>query len=416
MATTREALSGLTLRGRAFLAAGATAIVCSVLLGQPALTRIGVLVLALPLLAAVAVGRRRYAVTVHRELAPRLVTAGQTANVTLTLSNAGQRSAGALLVEDRLPYALGHSAHFALQGLRRRWERTVDYQVRADTRGQYEIGPLTTRAIDPFGLVEVRRTHPATLALTVTPRTISLPTIGLTGGWSGSGEHRPQAFAAGSAEDVSVREYRRGDELRRVHWRSSARLGDLMVRKEEQPWEARATVFLDNRRLAHHGKGATSTFEAAVTVAASVAVHLDLHGYTVRLISAQGIGTGPGEPLAAVLEHLALIQLTSQPRIDLSWCGEQTHGGLVVGVLGRLTAADIPALRRLRHDAATAMSIELDLARWAEAAGTTAVTASGQDAVTAASLGWRSVSIGPHDRLEGAWRDLGRRRDRGAGA
>ncbi|MEQ6903715.1 DUF58 domain-containing protein [Nocardioides sp. YIM 152588] len=408
----RAALSGLTLRGRAFIAAGLTALACAILLGQSALTRIAVLLVVLPLLAALAVSRRRYGVEVHRDLTPRLVTAGQTATVTLQLSNAGRRGgAGALLVEDRLPYALGPGPHFALQGLGRRWERAVSYQVRTDLRGQFEIGPLVTRATDPFGMVEVRRTHAGTLALTVTPRTLPLPTIGLTGGWSGSGEHRPQAFAAGSAEDVSVREYRRGDELRRVHWRSSARMGDLMVRREEQPWEARATVFLDNRLHAHHGQGTASTFEAAVTAAASVAVHLDQHGYTVRLVTAPGIGTGPGDPLTAVLEHLALVQVTQQPRIDLSWCGEQNHGGLLVAVLGGLSAGDVPALRRLRHDAATALAIELDLAAWA-GAGATGAT---DEAPRAAGLGWRSVSIGPHDRLDAAWRDLGRRGHR-AGA
>ena len=91
-----------------------------------------------------------------------------------------------------------------------------------------------------------------------------LPTIPLTGAWTGSGDNRPRAFATGSAEDVTVREYRRGDDLRRVHWRSSARTGELMVRREEQPWQSRATLFLDNRlerpprsrrRLVARGRG-----------------------------------------------------------------------------------------------------------------------------------------------------------------
>lgn len=402
----REGLAGLTLRGRAFLAAGVTAVVCSVLLGQSALTRIGVLVVALPLLAAVSVGRRRHALTVRRDVTPRMVTAGQPARVDLVLTSAGgRRGAGALLVEDQLPYSLGSRPRFTLQGLGRAWERTVGYPIRSDVRGQFTTGPLTTSAVDPFGLVEVRRRHAGTQTITVTPRTVALPAIGLTAGWSGAGEHRPQSFAAGSAEDASVREYRRGDELRRVHWRSSARIGELMVRKEEQPWEARATVLLDNRLTSHRGRDLASSFEAAVTIAASVALHLDEHGYTVRLVTADAAGPDQAEPLSVVLERLALVQLAQRPTIDLSWAGERSRGGLLIAVLGALSPQDGSVLRRLRHDAGNALALELDVAKW----GTTRAD---QDSTTppgaATAGGWRSVTVGPRDRLDQAWRDLGR--------
>ena len=69
----REALSGLTVRGRAFLAAGITAIICAVFLGQDALTRVGVLVLALPLVTAYVLGRSRYRLALVRTLSPQIV-------------------------------------------------------------------------------------------------------------------------------------------------------------------------------------------------------------------------------------------------------------------------------------------------------------------------------------------------------
>ena len=53
-----------------------------------------------------------------------------------------------------------------------------------------------------------------------------------------------------------------------------------MVRREEQPWQSRATLFLDNRRSAHRGTGAASSLEHAVRLAASVAVHLGPAGFT----------------------------------------------------------------------------------------------------------------------------------------
>lgn len=404
----RAGLSSLTLRGRAFLAAGVTAIVCAVLLGQPALSRIGVLVLALPLVAAVVVSRRRHDPVVRRSVVPHLVRAGEPARVELAVHSDRRRADGALLVEDTLPYALGGRPRFVLQGLGRTWERTVTYPVRSDVRGSYVLGPLVLRIADPFGLVEVRRTVPGTADLTVTPRVLPLPPVPLAGGWQGAGEHRPQAFAAGSAEDASVREYRRGDDLRRVHWRSSARIGDLMVRREEQPWEARATVLLDNRRVAHRGQGLASSFESAVVAAASIVVHLEQHGYAVRLATAAGAeADGARDSLA----HLALVGTTDRPTLDVSWSGEQARGGVVVAVLGGRGHDDTRALRRIRHDAGAALAVVLEVEKWSQR-GTT----EGDPAASLLALGWRAVAVGPRDRLDTAWRDLGRSPAQAGGA
>ena len=284
----REALSGLTVRGRAFVAAGVTAIVCAIVLGQPSLSRVGVLVLALPLVTALFIGRSRYRLALVRTVNPQLVAAGQPASVSLSLANEGRTPSGVLLLEDHLPYVLGTRPRFVLEGIGHGWRRDVTYQVRSDVRGRFEIGPMTVRVNDPFGLVELGRAFRTTVPLTVTPRTVPLSHIPLGGAWTGSGDNRPRAFAMGSAEDVTVREYRRGDDLRRVHWRSSARVGELMVRREEQPWQSRATLFLDNRVVAHRGQGIASSLEAAVSAAASIAVHLSQRGFTVRLVTAAG--------------------------------------------------------------------------------------------------------------------------------
>ncbi|WP_193614882.1 DUF58 domain-containing protein [Nocardioides lijunqiniae] len=406
----REALAGLTVRGRAFLAAGLTAIVCAVLLGQPALTRVGVLVLALPLVTAFVLGRSRYRLALVRTVTPQLVAAGQPARVSLTLTNEGRTPSGVLLLEDQVPYVLGTRPRFVLEGIGQGWRRHVTYQVRSDVRGHFDIGPMSVRVSDPFGLVELGRSFRTTVPLTVTPRTVPLPSIPLGGGWTGSGDNRPRAFAAGSAEDVTVREYRRGDDLRRVHWRSSARTGELMVRREEQPWQSRATLFLDNRTRVHRGQGIASSLEAAVSAAASIAVHLARGGFTVRLVTAAGedrasawhdrdsdLNTAP------LLEALAVLEAIQSPRLDTSWLGEQSHGGLTVAVLGSVEAFDIPVLRRMQHHTSSAVAIALDVDAWTSpAAGT------GGAVPVLAQQGWRSVSLGPRDRLDAVWQDLGR--------
>ncbi len=418
----REALAGLTVRGRAFLAAGVTAIVCALVLGQPTLARVGVLAAALPLVTAYFIGRSRYRLALVRTVTPQLVAAGQPARVQLTLTNEGRTPTGVLLLEDQVPYVLGTRPRFVLEGIGHGWRRHVTYQIRSDARGHFEIGPMTVRVSDPFGLVELGRAFHSSAPLTVTPRTVPLPQIPVGGAWTGSGDNRPRAFAIGSAEDVTVREYRRGDDLRRVHWRSSARVGELMVRREEQPWQSRATLFLDNRLVSHRGQGIASSLETAVSAAASIAVHLTHRGFSVRLVTAQGedrstawhfrdadVNTAP------LLEALAVVQHEHQPRLDTGWLTESGRGGLVVAVLGAVSPTDQPFLSRLLHHSSASMAIALDVDAWAPHLPR---STSGSAAPALVAQGWRAVSLGPRERLDAAWQELGRsgRRGRTAGS
>lgn len=402
----REALRGLTVRGRAFMAAGLTALLGAILLGQDALTRVAVLMLALPLVTAWVLGRSHYRLALGRELSPHVVAAGQSARVTLTISNQGRTPNGALLLEDQLPYVLGTRPRFVLDGIGRGWQREVTYQVRSDVRGRFAIGPMSIRVHDPFGLIEIGRVFRTTTSLVVTPRVTALPQINLGGSGLGSGEDRTRAFAVGSAEDVTVRDYRRGDDLRRVHWPSSARMGELMVRREEQPWHSRATVFLDNRASVHRGHAAASSLESAVAAAASVAVHLSSRGYSVRLVTAAGTaGTGAWHQRESaanthqLLEVLAVIEPLLSPRIDTAWLSESGNGGLTIGVFGAVTSADLPVVRRMQQHAGVALALSLDVEAWTS-------SGSGAAATVLAHQGWRTVSIGPATRLDQAWREL----------
>ena len=419
----REALAGLTVRGRVLLAAGVTTLVCAVIAGQAPLVQVGVLAIALPLVAAAWLARSRYRLALTRTVTPPLVAAGRPARVDLSMVSEARARSGVLLMEDRLPFVLGTRPRFVLEGVGPGWRRQATYHVRSEVRGRYEIGPMTVVATDPFGLVEIGRSFRATAPLIVTPRTVALPPIMLGGAWTGAGDNRPRAFTTGSAEDVMVREYRRGDDLRRVHWRSSARVGELMVRREEQPWQSRATVFLDNRAVAHRGQGVASSLEAAVSVAASVALHLSERGYAVRLVTARGEDPGTAwhsrsaaGNTAPLLEALAVLETETTPRFDTTWLAEPGHGGLLIAVLGAVTETDGAFLKRLRHHAATSAAIQLDVDQWAARAplATTPATAPGSAPATGpasaglAGTGWRATSMGPRDRLEKVWQDLGR--------
>ncbi|MBS43167.1 MAG: DUF58 domain-containing protein [Nocardioides sp.] len=417
----REALASLTTRGRAFLAAGVTAVVCAVVLGQPALTRVGVLLVALPLATAVLLGRTRYRLSLVRSVQPGLVRAGQPARVSVTVSNEGRTRSGVLLMEDHVPYVLGSRPRFVVDGAGPGWRREISYQVRSDVRGRHDIGPMTVRIGDAFGLVELGRAFRTTSRLVVTPRTVTLPDVPLGGGSSGAGENRPRAAATGSAEDVTVREYRRGDDLRRVHWPSSARVGELMVRREEQPWEARASVLLDHRLVSHRGDAAAGSLEDAVSAAASVVEHLARRGFALRLVTTDGTtvetarrrqGT-VGDP-SALLEALAVVAADHSPSLHGPGVLEHTGGGITVAVLGDVTDADLGTWRRVAGRSSLALAVVLDVDAWT-GSGTPGDEPSDEARLRAGRLehaGWRAAVLTPGGGLADVWRELGRARTR----
>lgn len=395
----RTVLAGLTLRGRAFLAAGLTTLACSLVLAQAPLARIGVLVVALPLISLLMVSGMRHRLSLERTVDPEVVPVGTTALVSLAVTNDARRPTGVLQLTERLPDALGTAPRFVLGSLWGRATRTTHYRVSSQVRGHFTLGPMTAAVTDPFGLVEQRRTFHSATPLVVTPRTVPLPAIPLSGAWSGGGENRPRPFATGSAEDVTVREYRRGDDLRRVHWRSTARAGELMVRREEQPWQSRATVLLDNRAHRHTGRGPGSTFEAAISAAASIVRHLGERGYGVRLATASGPESGgfhdqgPGAATPRLLEALAGLEVTATPTLATGWAGEGPDSGLVVAVLGRVDAVDVPALRRVQQRSGAALAL--------------AVSPTDAAAGSLVSAGWRAVDLRPQAPLAPAWQEVG---------
>ena len=412
----RAALSHLTTRGRAFLSAGVTATVCAILLGQRDLLRVGLLLITLPVLTAILANRARYLLSCAREITPTRVQAGQTATVTLHLQNPGRVPTGLLLLEDQVPYVLGSRPRFVLDQLRPRWQRSMAYTVRSEVRGRYTIGPLTVRLSDPFGFVELTRAFTARATLVVTPVVVELPPVRLSGDWSGTGDNRPRAFAAAGTEDVTVREYRTGDDLRRIHWRSTAHRDELMVRREEQPYQSRATVLLDTRGLAHRGSGPASSFEYAVSACASIGAHLSQQGFTVRLLTDEARGgdatwhdrgiSGPVE-VQLLLDSLAVINASSRTVIaDAS--AERHASGVVIAILGAMTTRDVAALSTMRAGASRALAILVDVAAWSRSsnAGQNGTLSTDDQAAALRQNGWSVVVAGPGDRLPAVWRDL----------
>ena len=410
-----SSLSTLTTRGRSFLAAGMTSAACAVLLGQRDILRVGLLLVALPLITALIANRSRYLLSCSREITPSRVQAGQSAAVSLRLENPGRVPTGLLLLEDAVPYVLGSRPRFVLDQLRPRWRREMSYAVRSEVRGRFRIGPLTVRLSDPFGFVELTRAFTAQTTLVVTPVVVPLPKMRLSGDWSGTGDNRPRAFAAAGTEDVTVREYRMGDDLRRIHWASTARTDELMVRREEQPYQSRATVVIDTRAGAHRGTGPASSFEYAVSAAASVGAHLAEQGFTVRLLtddaraaelSWHDRGISGAAEVQLLLDTLAVIQPSNRTAIAPSSVDRNTTG-LVVAVVGQLSVPDIAALSSLRAGATRALAIMLDVSAWTHSVTPRPASSSAAEQADALrQRGWSVGVVSPRDHLAAAWQDL----------
>ncbi|NUR03052.1 MAG: DUF58 domain-containing protein [Streptomyces sp.] len=374
----RTALAGLTTRGRSFLAAGIAAAICSYVLGQSDLLRVGLLLAALPLICALFLYRTRYRVAGSRRLTPARVPADSEARVHLRMDNVSRLPTGLLMLQDRVPYVLGPRPRFVLDRVEPGGRREVSYRVRSDLRGRFPLGPLQLRLTDPFGMCELTRSFSTYDTLTVIPRVEALPPVRLSGESKGYGDGRQRSLALAGEDDVIPRGYRYGDDLRRVHWRSTARYGELMVRREEQPQRARCTVLLDTRGLAFQGAGPDSAFEWAVSGAASVLVHMLERGFSVRLLTDTG-NSVPGEGAdgfagasqetadAAGLMMDTLAVVDHSDGAGLSRAYDVLRGGnegLLVAFFGDLDEEQAAIVAKMRQRSGGALAFLLDSNPW----------------------------------------------------
>ncbi|MGW5476809.1 DUF58 domain-containing protein [Streptomyces sp. NPDC004008] len=422
------ALAGLTTRGRSFLAAGIAAAICAYVLGQGALLRVGLLLAALPLVCAAVLYRTRYRVAGSRRLSPGRVPAGSEARVHLRMDNVSRLPTGLLMLQDRVPYVLGPRPRFVLDRVEPGGRREVSYRVRSDLRGRYPLGPLQLRLTDPFGLCELTRSFSTYDTLTVIPRVEPLPPVRLTGEAMGYGDGRQRSLALAGEDDVIPRGYRHGDDLRRVHWRSTARYGELMVRREEQPQRARCTVLLDTRGIAFQGAGPDSAFEWAVSGAASALAHLLERGFSVRLLTDTGDsvpGEGAGgfagasqesaDAAGLMMDTLAVIDHSDgtglSPAYDLLRGGNE---GLLIAFLGDLDEEQATVAAKMSRRSNGALAFLLDSDTWGreqtDAPGP--LDRTGERLRMLREAGWTALAVPRGASIAELWREADRQRTR----
>jgi len=405
----------LTTRGRAFVAAGLTLLVGGLLLGFTDITRVGVLVCALPLLAGLGARRHGNDIAVARTVQPARLVVDQPAQVRVALQNTSGRRTQLQLAEERVPHGLTDQPRFVLSAMEPGDVREVSYQILSQARGLYQLGPLTLCRKDPYGLATITESPSGSINLLVLPRIERLGRGRLGASGVGGDSSIPHLLSLHDEDDIAVRSYRDGDDLRRIHWPTTAHRSELMMRQEDHPARRRAVIVLDSRTAGHQGSGTTGSFEWAVTAAASIATHLSEHQYLLHVASneiAAQAGTRQTVEIDDAMTSLAMARLGQSQQFDevLDWAQPLTSpGGLVIAIV---TDHDEDALRRtaaLRQPAGTGLLILLDTESFARPGDRAMTDRTLALADVVAAAGWSTCVVGPGMSVGQAWSNVSAR-------
>jgi len=410
---------GFTTRASCLIAAGVTAMLCGLLLGERDLVRAGVLAAAVPLVAALVVRRSQLRIANRRAIEPSRASAGEPVTVHLTITNRSALPTGSLMLEDRLPDRVSGRARFVLDSLRSHEARTVSYRIPGLGRGRYRVGPLRIRLTDPFHMVDLTRSFTTAAEFIVAPVVDPLGVVEPPRSYDVGENAGSHSIGVHGADDASTREYRTGDDLRKIHWRSSARTGALMVRLEERPWQGQGTVLLDTRAEAHARAALPAhlddrdndSLEWAVSAAASVGCNLIRAGRDVALV---------GDPAAhervrfaetgRYVDHLAGV--TEVRRSHLGGIGgllrTAVRDSVVIAILGRLDGKSLETLADAhpRGWSAPALAMLLDVDTWAGRPPVEPGAGCEAAAAVLRSAGWRVTIVRCGDATPIAWRTL----------
>jgi hypothetical protein len=343
--------------------------------------------------------------TVERSVVPGTVWFDHEAVVRITLRNTGRFSTPELTVRDTAPASLVSNDRARLAPLPAASRATISYAIHGRQRGRFELGPLRILSTDPFGLVRRTRTIDAPGSVTVYPPVWNLPSGLPLGGATRTGSDRRRRTVSDGDDLADIREYVRGDDLRSVHWPSTAHRGKLMVRRAESARSPGAVVLIDRRDDRHHGHGAASSFETAIAATASAGYHLARRGRSVTLLDGP-VGRPPKPlPWEAWLEQLA--DLATEP-VDLAGLLRQVGDGMagdgtLIAVITVPDPAELRTLVRAGRGFSTRAAVIVD----ASSHGSRGRDPRAPDvAASLRAAGWRATTVARGERLDERWRQL----------
>jgi uncharacterized protein (DUF58 family) len=303
----------------------------------------------------------------RRDLEPRALW-GETLAMRVELRNGGPLPIPWLRLRDRVPVELGAPA-VVERAISLGPGQVASYQIdlQCRQRGWYALGPFSVDTGDVLGLNLMRREFATAQRLLVYPRILPLPTLGLPSRTPFGDVRTQQPLYEDPSRVMGVRDYQPGDSQRLIHWRTSAALGRLQVKKLEPAMTLQTVVVLDLDPGAYE-RGATHyATELAITVAASLANHLvGLRQEVGLLTNGHDPGVG-GEAeggrlylaarkgraqLTRILDTLARVQTRSGDPLGsmlATTMGGLSWGSTVVVVCGQETDELTGALTRLRR-------------------------------------------------------------------
>lgn len=302
----------------------------------------GLVILTLGSLAFVV---RRPRLRLERAVEPPRVEKGLPAIAVIQVANLGRRTLAPILIEQHLG---DRPIRARLPRLRRGESGLRTYRLPTEVRGTYDVGPVEIPRADPFGLCRTVQRMGAPQRISVHPRLLPflpLPT-GISRNLEGpSSDASPQ----GTVTFHRLREYVVGDDLRTVHWPSTARVGKLVVRHNVDTAQPYTVVLLD----LDPARYSEQTFEEAVDTAASVVNSMAAGKAPVQLRTTAGerIG-GPAyrDPSVAV-DFLTDIRPTTTGSLEeqLVLLRRDRGGTALVVVTGKIDSRSLPAVASLRR-------------------------------------------------------------------
>jgi len=295
------------------------------------------------------------------------MSVGEVMRETITLRNRGAPPKTWVEVEDRTTIpGVAFGEVVSLPGVV--GFRKFTLEGRMTRRGIFTIGPLVLRAADPFGLFPKERAFADQRSVLVYPRIVELPDFAAPSSLLTSDTSRRRRTHLLSPEIASVRDYNPGDSVSRIHWRSTARTGKLMVKTFDQGRVSEVWVIFDQHAATLAGEGAESTDEYGATVAASA---IDRY---VRQQLPVGFASAGSPPLflmpdrgpehrSRILRHIAASRPDSARPLFTLLAEVERHvgqGSTVLVVTAAPNAEWVEALGALQKRGAQCVAVVLD--------------------------------------------------------
>ena len=289
---------------------------------------VGVGIVIALLVAMISVQQRLPPLNVKRIVSPSLVAVGEPARVDIQLANLGRQSSPYLQLWE--PVGNNGGAPMQLAKLGPGQAASAAYRVPTARRGLIRTGPLRALRRDVLGLTQRTTTLAGTEEVLVVPHSVGLPfpSVGSSGRL---GQHlRMKAWGQTGSEFHSLREYQRGDDIRRINWKASARATSLIVRETALEGIRRCTVVLDTTASEYSG----GSFEQAVIAAASVTASSAHAGVNTRFVT-HGVDLRGPDVAANSLRWLATVEPVDKVPEEFSLNSGMSEGmGLLVIVTG----------------------------------------------------------------------------------